>query len=50
MRRWWASGELFRWAADDPATSVVTSYIETMRDIESIGAGLDALRAANKPV
>ncbi len=43
-------GDLYRWAAEDPATRVVASYIETMRDVESIGAGLDALRAANKPV
>ncbi|HEY6566795.1 MAG TPA: acetate--CoA ligase family protein [Actinomycetota bacterium] len=43
-------GDLYRWAAEDPATRVVTSYIETMRDIESIGAGLGALRSAGKPV
>jgi acyl-CoA synthetase (NDP forming) len=43
-------GDLFVWAAEDPKTKVVTSYIETMRDIDSIGRGLDALLAARKPV
>ncbi len=43
-------GDLFAWAAADPHTKVVTSYIETMRDVERIGEGLDALRAARKPV
>ena len=43
-------GDLFTWAAADPATKVVTSYIETMRDVEGIGRGLDALRAARTPV
>jgi acyl-CoA synthetase (NDP forming) len=43
-------GDMFEWAAADPKTKVVTSYIETMRDVESIGRGLDALRAARKPV
>jgi acetate---CoA ligase (ADP-forming) len=43
-------GDLYRWAAEDRGTRVVTSYIETMRDVGSIGAGLDALRAAGKPV
>jgi acetate---CoA ligase (ADP-forming) len=43
-------GDLFAWAAQDPKTKVVTSYIETMRDVEGIGRGLDALRAARKPV
>jgi len=43
-------GDLFAWAAADPNTTVVTSYIETMRDVEGIGRGLDALRAARKPV
>jgi acyl-CoA synthetase (NDP forming) len=41
---------MFAWAADDPHTKVVASYIETMRDVENIGRGLDALRAARKPV
>jgi acetate---CoA ligase (ADP-forming) len=43
-------GDLFEWAAHDPHTKVVTSYIETMRDVEGIGRGLDALRKARKPV
>ena len=43
-------GDLFEWAADDLRTRVVTSYIETMRDVEGIGRGLDALRRAGKPV
>lgn len=43
-------GDMFAWAAQDPNTKVVTSYIETMRDVERIGVGLDALRAARKPV
>ena len=32
-------GDLFAWAAADPKTTVVTSYIETMRDVEGIGRG-----------
>ncbi len=43
-------GDLFTWAAADPHTKVVCTYIETMRDVEGIGAGLDALRAARKPI
>jgi acyl-CoA synthetase (NDP forming) len=43
-------GDLFLWAAEDPKTKVVTSYIETMRDVERIGEGLEALRHAKKPV
>jgi acyl-CoA synthetase (NDP forming) len=43
-------GDLFEWAAADPKTKVVTSYIETMRDVAGIGKGLDALLAARKPV
>ena len=43
-------GDMFTWAAADPHTKVVTSYVETMRDVEGIGRGLDALRAARKPV
>src|SRR3954462_5126488 len=43
-------GDLFTWAAADPKTKVVTSYIETMRDVAGIGRGLDALLAARKPV
>ncbi|MFM7719044.1 MAG: acetate--CoA ligase family protein, partial [Actinomycetota bacterium] len=43
-------GDLYAWAAADPHTEVVTSYLETMRDVEGIGRGLDALRAAGKPI
>lgn len=43
-------GDMFEWAAADPHTKVVTSYIETMRDVGGIGRGLDALRAARKPI
>ena len=43
-------GDMFTWAAADPKTKVVTSYIETMRDVEGIGRGLEALRKARKPV
>ncbi len=43
-------GDMFAWAAQDPHTKVVASYIETMRDVSGIGQGLDALRAAKKPV
>jgi acyl-CoA synthetase (NDP forming) len=43
-------GDLFAWAADDPHTKVVCTYVETMRDVEGIGRGLDALRRARKPI
>jgi acetyltransferase len=43
-------GDMFEWAASDPETKVVASYIETMRDVDGIGRGLDALRRAGKPV
>jgi acetyl-CoA synthetase/acetyltransferase len=43
-------GDMFEWAAHDPHTKVVTTYIETMRDVEGIGRGLDALRKARKPI
>ncbi len=43
-------GDMYEWAAADPHTKVVTSYIETMRDVAGIGRGLDALRAARKPI
>jgi acetate---CoA ligase (ADP-forming) len=43
-------GDLFEWAAGDRHTRIVTSYLETMRDVEGIGSGLDALRGAGKPV
>jgi acyl-CoA synthetase (NDP forming) len=43
-------GDVFAWAAADRSTKVVTSYVETMRDVDGIGRGLDALRDAGKPV
>jgi acyl-CoA synthetase (NDP forming) len=43
-------GDMFEWAAADTKTKVVTSYIETMRDVQGIGRGLDALRKARKPI
>jgi len=43
-------GDLFEWAAEDSLTKVVATYVETMRDVDGIGRGLDALRAARKPV
>jgi acetate---CoA ligase (ADP-forming) len=43
-------GDMFAWAAADPHTSLVVAYVETMRDVDRIGRGLDALRAADKPV
>jgi acyl-CoA synthetase (NDP forming) len=43
-------GDLFTWAAADARTKVVASYVETLRDVDGIGRGLDALRAARKPV
>jgi acyl-CoA synthetase (NDP forming) len=43
-------GDLLVWAAADRHTKVVCTYIETMRDVDGIGRGLDALRAARKPV
>jgi acyl-CoA synthetase (NDP forming) len=43
-------GDTFAWAAADPHTKVVASYIETMRDPVSFGRGLDALRRARKPI
>jgi acyl-CoA synthetase (NDP forming) len=43
-------GDMFAWAAEDPKTKLVTTYIETMRDVDGIGRGLDALRAARKPI
>ena len=43
-------GDLYEWAAADDKTKVVTTYIETLRDVEGIGRGLDALREAGKPI
>jgi acetyl-CoA synthetase/acetyltransferase len=43
-------GDMFGWAAADPHTRVVATYVETMRDVDAIGRGLDALRRARKPI
>ncbi|GIV00682.1 MAG: hypothetical protein KatS3mg014_2297 [Actinomycetota bacterium] len=43
-------GDMFVWAAEDPHTKLVATYIETMRDVEGIERGLDALRRARKPI
>jgi acyl-CoA synthetase (NDP forming) len=43
-------GDMFEWATDDPQTKVVTTYVETMRDVQGIARGLRALRDARKPV
>jgi acetate---CoA ligase (ADP-forming) len=43
-------GDLYEWAAADGKTKVVTTYIETLRDVEGIGRGLDALREVGKPI
>ncbi len=43
-------GDMFAWAAQDPATEIVTTYMETLRDVEGIGRGLRALHEAGKPV
>ncbi|MBI3649315.1 MAG: acetate--CoA ligase family protein [Actinobacteria bacterium] len=43
-------GDMFEWAAEDPHTKVVTTYIETMRDVAGIERGLEALRRARKPI
>jgi acyl-CoA synthetase (NDP forming) len=43
-------GDMLAWAAADRATRVVAAYVETMRDVASIGRGLEALADARKPV
>jgi acyl-CoA synthetase (NDP forming) len=43
-------GDMFEWAAADPHTKVVGTYIETLRDVEEIARGLRALRDARKPI
>jgi acyl-CoA synthetase (NDP forming) len=43
-------GDLLVWAAFDPRTEVVATYLETLRDVDGIGRGLDALGRARKPV
>lgn len=43
-------GDLYEWAAADPKTKLVATYMETLRDVDGIGRGLAALRDAGKPV
>lgn len=43
-------GDMLAWAAADRRTRVVATYVETMRDLSSIGRGLEALADARKPV
>jgi acyl-CoA synthetase (NDP forming) len=43
-------GDMFEWAAADPETKLVATYVETMRDVDGIARGLRALRDARKPI
>ena len=43
-------GELLEWAASDPETTVAACYIETIRDIDALAKGLDAMDRAGKRV
>ncbi|QEC50532.1 acetate--CoA ligase family protein [Baekduia soli] len=43
-------GELLWWLAEHEPTRVVTVFLEGIRQPELLGGGLDALRAAGKPV
>jgi acyl-CoA synthetase (NDP forming) len=43
-------GDMLEWAAADPHTKIVTTYVETMRDVAGIARGLEALRTARKPI
>ncbi len=43
-------GELLWWLADHEPTSVVGIFLEGIREPETFAGGLDALRAAGKPV
>jgi acyl-CoA synthetase (NDP forming) len=43
-------GDMFAWAAADPHTEIVATYLETLRDVDGVGRGLRALREAGKPV
>jgi acyl-CoA synthetase (NDP forming) len=43
-------GDMFEWAAADPHTEIVSTYFETLRDVEGMRRGLDALRRAGKPI
>jgi acyl-CoA synthetase (NDP forming) len=43
-------GDMYEWAAADPETKLVATYIETLRNVEGIGRGFAALRDSAKPV
>ncbi|MBW2716433.1 MAG: acetate--CoA ligase family protein, partial [Deltaproteobacteria bacterium] len=43
-------GELLEWAASDPETTVAACYIETIRDIDGLSKGLEAMNRAGKAV
>ena len=43
-------GDMLAWAATDRRTRIVATYVETMRDVGSIGRGLELLAEARKPV
>ncbi len=42
--------DFLEWAAADPGTSVVASYVETVRDPRGFARAADALRRAGKPL
>jgi acyl-CoA synthetase (NDP forming) len=41
-------GDLLEWAASDSETTVAACYIETIRDIDALARGLDAMDRADK--
>lgn len=43
-------GDMYEWAASDPHTKLVATYVEMLRDVGGIGRGLAALRDAGKPI
>ncbi|MCK9250760.1 MAG: acetate--CoA ligase family protein [Solirubrobacteraceae bacterium] len=43
-------GEVLTWFAQDDETKVATVFLEGIRDVEALSAGMDALRAAGKPL
>jgi len=43
-------GDLLEWAASDPETTVAACYIETIRDIDALTRGLEAMDRAGKRV
>src|SRR4051812_4489503 len=45
-----SAGELLQWLAEHEPTRVVAMFLEGLRDVPALVAGLGALRAAGKPV